>query len=62
MGYYRYCERCNTGLGRPTPREDLLEGGQVCWRCDAVQDELYSTRELLVELYEVIGEKEDLCY
>lgn len=63
MGYYRYCIECDEGLGKPTLREDLLNGGQECWNCGQYQDQLYNTKELLVELIEHLEEKgEELCY
>lgn len=56
---YKYCEnsKCpGNGLVKPTIREDLLEGGQICPVCDTVQSQHMTVEEWLVELYESVEE------
>ena len=56
MGYYHYCWNCKEGLPEPTPREDLLDGGQKCPSCGKRQDQQKIIEEWIVELYENMQE------
>ncbi len=37
MSSYMYCDNCDTGLDKPTPRE-VIEDHWECGLCDHVQD------------------------
>jgi len=55
---YRYCDNkeCDMPLPKPTPREDLLEGGSICPHCETIQDPVLTLAEWFVELYEEFHE------
>ena len=61
MGAFRYCRKCESPLGKPSPLEDLIEG-QGCPNCDTCQPNIYTKEEWIIEAFDEIEKlKEELA-
>jgi len=55
MSAFRYCEECDTGMDKPTPLQDLIEG-QACPACGHLHFNFFSRDEWIVDLFDELAE------